>query len=251
MKTSFLPSIKDQVQGPSGFCLLKLEPSELERIRELIRDQWLYRVLLLSPVSVKQFAAAGISRYHELAHLLDQKIAWPKTARILSPSAVDEIRNFSFMKQLKITFGEFVISDEEEIGWEEIYWRIVRPGSSDIGPLHADGWFWDAGHGKMPEGYERIKVWIAIHCEKGLNGLKIVPGSHLKNDWRYHLEDRDGFLKPQIDEDEKDLNVQLTPTEPGDAVVFHDRLLHGGAANQARTTRVSLEFTMLVKKQLL
>lgn len=189
-----------------------------------------------------------MNRYHEKASLIDHKAAWPKTARILPPAAVSEIRTMPFMKYLESEFGEFLISDEEEVGWEEIYWRIVRPHAPDIGPLHADSWFWKAGHGKMPEGKERAKVWIAVYSESGRNGLRIVPGSHRQTDFRYHVTERDGILKPQIDENEADLPIELLPTEPGDVVIFHDDLVHGGAENRGSTTRVSLEFTLLVNK---
>ena len=113
-------------------------------------------------------------------------------------------------------------------------------------PLHADAWFWELGHGATPAGAARVKVWLAIVTEPGLSGLRIVSGSH-RREWRFHGEHRHGFVKPQIDEDENELNPQLVPMSPGDAIVFNDRLLHGGAVNQGQKTRVSLEFTMFVK----
>ena len=42
--------------------------------------------------------------------------------------------------------------------------------------------------------------------------------------------------------------MQLLNIEPGTLVVFHDRLLHGGAFNTGATTRVSAEFTMFVSR---
>ena len=94
----------------------------------------------------------------------------------------------SLLKQLTSEFGEFQISAEDGSDWEEIYWRIVRPHEpSDVGPLYADRWFWDLGHGTIPTDKERVKVWIAIVAEPGLSGLRVVPGSHLR-DWRYHGE---------------------------------------------------------------
>ncbi len=57
------------------------------------------------------------------------------------------------------------------------------------------------------------------------------------------------MLKPQIDEDESKFETQLLPLRPGATIVFHDKLLHRGALNVGHHTRVSLEFTMFVKKQ--
>jgi hypothetical protein len=79
----------------------------------------------------------------------------------------------------------------------------------------------------------------------GQNGFKYVAGSHRKK-WRYHGVLKDGLMKPQIDEDESALGAEIFMSQPGQAIVFHDKLLHGGAPGGS-TTRVSLEFTMFVK----
>jgi ectoine hydroxylase-related dioxygenase (phytanoyl-CoA dioxygenase family) len=36
----------------------------------------------------------------------------------------------------------------------------------------------------------------------------------------------------------------ILPTANGQAVLFHDDLLHGGSANKADSCRISLEFTV-------
>ena len=120
-----------------------------------------------------------------------------------------------------------------------------RP-ANDTGPVHADRWFWELGHGATPPGVERVKVWVAVITEPGLSGLQLLPGSHRRT-WRYHGEMRDGFVKPTIDEDVESLGLQLVPTSPGDAVVFNDGLLHGGGSSRGACTRVSFEFTMFVQ----
>ena len=89
-----------------------------------------------------------MDRYHEKSDLLDHHAIWPKEARILSLENVKEIRQMSFFEELESDFGTFEISDENDVGREEIYWRIVRPNEGqDMGPLHADAWFWELGHG--------------------------------------------------------------------------------------------------------
>ena len=137
------------------------------------------------------------------------------------------------------------------MGWENVYWRLVRPGNSDIGSIHADRWFVELGYYgeeiKDPS-YERVKMWIAIYTKPGKNGLLVIPSSHRKLDWKWHEEERYGLRKPVIDEDITELNVILLPTEPGRAVVFHYDLLHGGAPNLADTTRISIEFNLLIRR---
>ena len=239
---------ESKVCGQEGFFLgLKFTESELKTVRALIEKQWIERINQQYPDLTQQFHERGMEKYHELSYLIDHGSLWPKQERILPKTAVNIIRALPFFTKLESFYGPFLISDEENVGWEEIYWRLVRPNeSNDVGPLHADAWFWALGHGNTPPNTKRIKVWAAIYCEIGRNGLKLVPGSHNK-EWRFHGEYRDGFSKPQIDEKEEDLNVQLVHTRPGDAIVFNDKLLHGGAVNRGENTRVSIEFTMFVQ----
>ena len=172
---------------------------------------------------------------------------WPKTNRFFNEEQVGLLKECSFYKQLIEIFGQFRISNEDNIFPEEVYWRLVRPKEkSDVGPIHADEWFWNLGDVRIDNSLERIKVWIPLYCEKNLNGLYIIPKSHLKN-YTYESEMRDGSLKPVPKISISNNELKLCSTSPGDAIIFHDSLLHGGAVG-GKKTRVSIEFTMLVKK---
>ena len=59
---------------------------------------------------------------------------------------------------------------------------------------------------------------------------------------------RYGLKKPVLLTEEKELKMRLLKTNPGDAIIFDDELLHGGHINNGEKTRVSMEFTALVKK---
>ena len=234
-------------QGCGYYADLSFQADELQVMRSHVTTCWLNTIQQYVPSNnIDIFLENGIERYHELSHLLDHGAVWSKAARILPQQSVDFIRTTSLIKKLEDIYGSFIISNEENISCEEIYWRLVRPGAkNDIGPLHADAWYWQLGHGVIPPNMKRIKVWVALFCEPNLNGLRVVPYSQ-KREWKYHSEHRDGFSKPQIDEDESQLDIRLVPTKPGDTIVFHDNLLHGGALNNGQHTRVSLEFTIFV-----
>ncbi len=229
-----------------GFCFQK---SELQEVLGFIHEQWLGRIKEKCPQHWKEFSNAGITRYHEFAHLLDHGSTWTKDARIFPKNIADKIRKMSLINALEEEYGPIIIADEEGIGYEEMDWRLVRPNQpNDIGPFHADAWFLELGHGiKPPHNMKAIKVWVALCCEPGLNGLKVVPDSQKKS-WRYHGEFRHSFVKPQIDEDEANLPSILLNTKPGEAVLFHDKLLHAGALNKGKYTRVSMEFMIFVNK---
>ncbi len=243
-------NIWNKVFGAEGFTTeVKLSEQELGIVRSLIIKQWLEVIERAYPEKVKVFEAIGMEHYHEKADLIDHKAIWPKVARILSKPAMEAMCAMSFFKKMETEFGKCEVSQEEKSGWGEIYWRIVRPNAKDdIGPLHADAWFWELGHGEKPNEKDRVKIWIPVYCEPGFNGLRVVPGSHLQ-DWDFHGEKRDGFVKPQFDEKASGVVAQLLNTEPGQMVIFNDKLLHGGALNQGMKTRVSVEMTLLFQKK--
>lgn len=242
--------IEDVLENGCGYYTgLHFQQDELKQILNIIHEQWLHRIKQVCPAQWQKFSEIGVARYHELAHLLDHAVVWSKNARILSKESVEKIRQMSLIKKIEDEYGPIQIVDEENIGYEEIDWRLVRPNQpSDVGPFHADSWFLELGHGvKPPNNMKAIKIWVALCCESGLNGLKVVPESQ-KRTWRYHGEFRHGFIKPQIDEDEACLPSILLHTNPGDAILFHDKLLHAGAINRGKYTRVSMEFMVFVKK---
>ena len=234
-------------RGQGYFCELGLNACELTCVKGLITDHWLETIKRTSPIHWNIFYNSGIEQYHQHANLLEHSSIWSKTSRMLPREVVAKIRKMSLITDLEKIYGPIEIVDEENLGYEEIDWRLVRPNQcSDIGPLHADSWFCELGHGvPPPPGKKAIKVWVALCCEPGKNGLNVVPHSQ-KRSWRYHGEYRHGFVKPHIDEDETKLNAILLPTQPGDAIVFHDKLLHGGALNKGLFTRVSMEFMVFV-----
>lgn len=242
-------TIIPSVDGKEGYTTqFTLEKEELAIIYKMIQIQWLYRLQLLVPNQVIQFQKLGMERYHELAHLVDHAVIWTKHSRVFPIEAVEIIRNMNFFKKLEKELGAIHIADEENLGWENIYWRLVRPGNSDIGSLHADKWFWDIGDYWQPTNfpYRRLKMWIAIATLPEKNGLYIVPGSHHKKDWHWYSEERLGKKKPIFGDKLDGFNLTLLPLKAGESVIFHDELLHGGAPNTAETSRVSIEFTILI-----
>ena len=64
------------------------------------------------------------------------------------------------INQLSKIFGKFSISDENNIGYGELVWRLVRPNKKDdVGPIHCDKWFWDLNPTHyVPENCEELNV---------------------------------------------------------------------------------------------
>ena len=239
--------ILEQVDGKMGFYLgLRFNAEELEHVRSRIETMWLETLNSNCPEEISKFRNIGITDYHTLSHLVNHGKIWTKHSRIFKSDFVAEIRNSSLFKSLESDLGDLIIAGEDGVEPEEIYWRLVRPNSSsDVGPLHADEWFWRVGNWHTPDGYRRLKIWISIFSERGKNGFKFVAGSHTK-EWNFHAEEKNGTLKPVIQEDEIKLGTTFFEANPGDAIVFHDKLLHGGSIGGDKT-RVSMEWTMFVR----
>jgi hypothetical protein len=135
------------------------------------------------------------------------------------------------------------ITDEEELGYPNVYWRIVRAKSNnDVGPIHADRWFWDLNGKTVPTTHRRVKVWMPLIQNDMEPGLSVIPGSHLKNYYYGSQTDVFGKVKPLFVETE----IQELPipaqVKVGEAIVFNDNLLHGGRSTNS--LRVSIEFTL-------
>jgi hypothetical protein len=237
--------IFDEINDGHGFCLEELTPNELEYVRELITNQYLDRLGQLQPELVPLARERGIARYHTLPIAFDHGKSWPKATRLLNSKYVGDFSRMGFFRRIRSQIGSSAM-----ISHDELNWRLVRPNQpGDVGPLHADKWFWDAGYGygSMPSGYDRFKIWIAIHTEPGANGLCVKSGSHRRS-WLHHFEEKDGVRKPVFDENPDEIGMELLPLGAGTMVMFHDELLHGGVVNRGATCRVSIELTVLFDK---
>ncbi|RTR12005.1 hypothetical protein EJ903_25725 [Azospirillum griseum] len=240
-------NIRKDIDGDLGFSTeMSLTLDELTFVRECVSISLCREIRTESEEIASQAMSLGITHYHCLTLPFHHGDFWVKTRRLLPFAAVGHIRSMSFFKKLEQEFGPLRISNEEELMPEEVTWRLVRPGcAEDVGTVHADSWFWALGHGRMPAGYRRFKIWIPLHTEPGRNGILCAPGTHRLPHPPYRVERRGGIMKPVLDVDPQSLGLRLLPLEPGSVFAFHDDLLHGGAVNTGMTCRISIEFTCL------
>ena len=184
--------------------------------------------------------------HHKYVSDKEHKENWSKSTRMLTQVEINTLDKKGIFENLRRVFGDFKITDEEKVGYPNIYWRLVRPNKEcDIGPIHRDEWFWLLDSSlQNTDKMKRLKVWIPLIVEKGKSGLLVEVGSHLRDDIKWHGEQRDGKLKPCIDMKESQLDMQLADVSLQEAIIFDDKLLHGGKINTGSKTRVSIEFTM-------
>jgi hypothetical protein len=245
--------------GIDGYsAAFSIGSDELTAFRDAIFDQWIARIEDRHPELATQFRHAGLEQYHRLSHLVSHEKLWPKNYRVLPRETVTTLMQFDFMRRLRAEFGgaydiaNVILSSGEIPDYPEIYWRLVRPNvASDVGALHMDKWFHDIfGNGQSFYGDKNItvKMWLSIFTEPGLNGLYVVPGSHRKA-WRVkHTVGADGQARPSLDEALGDYREVLIPVVPGQAILFSENLLHGGAPNGGQNSRISVEITFILPR---
>jgi ectoine hydroxylase-related dioxygenase (phytanoyl-CoA dioxygenase family) len=155
----------------------------------------------------------------------------------------------SLFDQIEDALGPFDVADIEGLGYPEIYWRLVRPDAAgDVAGAHTDEWFYTYTNRLTPQQQAGlVKVWVGVHVDPGRSGLAVVPDSHQK-DWPNHAEMRHGRPKPVLDVDQRTLNLVNLDVKPGEAVVFHIRLLHAGIAHTGTRCRISMEFAIRLRK---
>ena len=228
-----------EVNDGKGYDTDALTAQELDRVRRMIAAQYLQTLGTVDANLSRRAAAVGIYEYHTLPLPFDHGTFWPKEKRVLPENTLTEFERMGFFQRIRAALPS------AEIYHDDLMWRIVRPNEpSDIGPVHADKWFWDAGNGSISTDRERLKIWIAVYTESGLNGLTVKPHSHTSDRWKRHFEYKHGIRKPVLDESTDELRMELLPLKSGELVLFHDSLLHGGALNRGMTCRVSLELTV-------
>ena len=237
----------NEILNKKGYVITSLKKNELNTLRSLVKDHWINRLTIACPQHVKKFYRSNLCDYHKHSNLVSHSKIWPKEARIFSPNDVKLIKQLPFFKKLIKSFGDIMISDEEDYGWEEIYWRIVRPGNNDVGSLHADKWFWELSNNSIPKNRFRIKVWVSLFNEKDLSGLRVVMDSH-KREWKYSFKINNNKKKPLLKSKIEKKKIKNISTNSGDIIIFNDNLIHGGMTNLSEKTRISFEFTLLVKK---
>ena len=232
---------------------IHLSQSDLSFLRTHISTQWFDVIKSHSP-HIAEFVSnnsLSIFEYHQISNQINHSSLWPKSHRVLPSTFSRLFFQTSFYADLRSLFGSFEISDEDCLGYPNIYWRLVRPNEpADVGPLHRDSWFWElnSSFAKPNYPFTRYKVWVPIFTEPGLNGLLVEPGSHLRDDICWKGEFRHGIMKPVLLSPLSSINSELVHLSPGSCIIFDDNLIHGGSINRGDFTRVSLEFTIIARK---
>ena len=235
--------LKNTIENKVGYKIFKTKKNDIQNIKDIIQES------LNKTLKKNKLNPCLIDEYHNLK-LSDQlhKKIWTRKNRVASNKLIKYLKNESYLfKILKKEFGNIEFSKKVDPIKPDSYWRLVRPNKkNDVGPIHADQWFWKANKWIVPKNKKVFKIWILL-SNKLDKGLSVIPNSYLKKDWIYKKIYKDGIFKPKFNEMKNSYKIKNLITPKGKILIFNYGLLHAGLINRDKDTRVSLEFSLYYK----
>lgn len=245
-----IKSIENVTNREIGFFVSKLSEDDYLLLKNLIECHFedLLKKNNLDNKKITTNNYSSTSNPEKHAELFE------KRNRILSKKYYEKFFNESaLIKNLKNLFKDIQITDEENFGYGNIYWRLVRPHPlKDVGPFHKDKWGWDMSTYKIDENkFQRCKIWISIIGDDSRLGFKFLPNSVNSNfefkTKKHSKSSSFSFKNLSIDENSLPTNeVVSLKGEKGTFIMFHDELLHAGEVLFNDFARLSIEFTFLI-----
>ncbi len=113
---------------------------------------------------------------------------------------------------------------------------VKEPGTSMATPWHSDGPYY------FVDGQQVISFWVPLDPVREAS-LRSVAGSHLwekdvlPTRWVSDAAFFEGDYMPVPDPEAAGMDIREWQMEPGDAVAFHYRTLHGARGNRSETRR--------------
>ena len=248
MSDIYTQNIRNLFENEIGYSNLKIFNNEESiYIKNIINKLYVLRLnkfIKLDNLDTK------IENYHKL-NITDKEHneIWGRSNRKSNKELAGAIRRTNIYNNLKKQLSDLNFSyvvDRNINNEPDIYWRLVRPNKkNDVGPIHADSWFWKLNDYPLPENFKTFKVWVMLSEGTINSGFQLIEGSHQnKEKWSYTSLKKDNTIKPIFDYKKNNYNLLTLKTSFGEGVIFHEDLLHSGKLNTFDETRVSIEFTL-------
>lgn len=206
----------------------------------LVRGLWADHVDDLAAGIARNLASPGPHAAENLrpgegGRFFDDYCNWqriPEFARVIRSSRVAEVAAALMQSESVQLFHDHVL--------------VKEPGTARPTPWHQDGPYY------FGEGRQTISFWCPIDPVDSAS-LRCVAGSHrwpravLPTRWlteQTFYPDPEAYL-PVPDPDAEGMRVLEWPMQPGDAVAFDFRTLHGARGNTATTRRRAFSLRLL------
>lgn len=246
MRTDISVVMLGELVSGKGYCILSDVPVDLlDKLKSLLVLSFKKNFDICDEVDI---SFEDLLYYHINDDLSRRRPRLSVFDRTLGEADSTELASHPWFQNLCKT-SSYKILDAYGWGWPTFTWRITRPQTpSDIRPLHRDSWFrLTNGESKIfdpsiPSEIQTIKLWIAISVEPGRSGLYIIEGSQKMDNFTYKTSAVDGMIKPIIDD--HNFTPSYAPVTSGQAILFGEDLVHGGATNTSSSCRVSFEIPL-------
>jgi len=155
-------------------------------------------------------------------------------------SRIPEFRRFLFQSDVSRLAAEVMGSRTAQLFHDHVL--VKEPGTVKPTPWHQDAPYY------FVSGEQTVSFWLPLDRVGRAQTLRLVAGSHIwpkmvrpvkwLDDSDFYSGGPDGYLDmPVIDETFGQHTILSWAMEPGDAVLFHFKTVHGAAGNPASTRR--------------
>lgn len=146
----------------------------------------------------------------------------------LSPVQVESTETFARARTAVASMG----GGAPRLEFAQWYCKPAAAPGADI-PWHQDRAFWTPRRGPT------VTTWIALDETNAANGcMRVSPGSHLGQRLREHSADPATTIRTcTLEPHEREAAIEL---RAGDALVYHERLVHRSGGNETDAPRRAL-----------
>lgn len=187
-----------------------------------------------------------LNEYHLYFPEEVHSVIWPKQSRLFSATFLSSKPVSAWLDRMSTLVQKYKVLDVEKIGYQEVYFRIVRPNfKNDIAGAHTDGAFYSIANAISEENWKRwIKIWCPILFEPNSNTIGFYPSS-LINKPHFMPSLESDKSRPVLQNSVSDFgNAEYPAKLQGDIIAFSPYILHAALNESSSATRVSIEFAI-------
>ncbi|MEL7183591.1 MAG: phytanoyl-CoA dioxygenase family protein, partial [Pseudomonadota bacterium] len=225
--TTFPPDVTSDMSGAfatdGAVCLRGLFRNHVEALREGVAKN------MAEPGP----HAAENTRDGETGRFFDDYVNWQRIPAF--EAAARDARVIA-------AAGALMGSDRVQMFHDHVL--VKEPGTTRPTPWHQDGPYY------FVSGRQTVSFWVPLD-PVATASLRLVAGSHLwdrpvlPTRWLSEEAFFPGDYRPVPDPDAEGMDIVEYEMEPGDAVAFHYRILHGARGNEATARRRAFSLRLL------
>ena len=180
------------------------------------------------------------------------KIINPKNRKISLDIKVfkKQIENSKLLELIKPYWGHSDVkiiwvgsAKKNQVETNKAGFRIARPKvKSDAATEHIDSYNEDEK--------SFLTIWIPLIGFGKNYSLKFYPGTHKTSHLKKNFEKKTKYISRVFKKNYYEKFNSIRPNlKPGQAIIFHPNLIHGGSKNDGSHTRISIEVRLFNKKK--